>query len=55
VILNTYVEFEGSSKEKVIELLNKLNIDLDATTTMDAQDIYLSKGYTQGQLNDLKF
>jgi adenylate cyclase class 2 len=53
--LNTYVEFEGSSKEKVIELLNKLYIDLDTTTTMDAQDIYLSKGYTQEQLNDLRF
>jgi adenylate cyclase class 2 len=54
-LLNTYVEFEGSSKEKVIEVLNKLDIDISSTTTMDAQDIYLSKGYTQEDLNDLRF
>jgi adenylate cyclase class 2 len=54
-LLNTYVEFEGSSKEKVIEVLNKLDIDVSETTTMDAQDIYLSKGYTQEDLNDLRF
>lgn len=53
--LNTYVEFEGESKEAVINLLDKLEINLEETTTMDAQDIYLSKGFTLEDLNNLKF
>lgn len=53
--LNTYVEFEGRSKEAVINLLDKLQITLDETTTMDPQNIYLSKGFTLDDLNNLKF
>ena len=53
--LNTYVEFEGESKEAVLDILQKLDIPLENTTTMDAQDIYLSKGFTLEDLNNLKF
>lgn len=53
--LNTYVEFESSNEESIKSLLNKLNIDIKDTTTMNAQDIYLSLGYTQEDLNDLRF
>ena len=53
--LNTYVEFEGKTKEEVLEALEKLNIGIEETTTMDAQDLYLSKGFTLEELNNLKF
>ena len=53
--LNTYVEFEGKSKEAVFSLLKLLGIQEDDVTTMDAQDIYLANGYTLEDLNDLKF
>ncbi len=53
--LNTYVEFEGKSKEAVFSLLKLLGIEEDDVTTMDAQDIYLANGYTLDDLNDLKF
>ncbi|MBQ9266984.1 MAG: CYTH domain-containing protein [Clostridia bacterium] len=53
--LNTYVEFEGKSKEAVFEILKVLNIDEKDVTTMDAQDIYLANGYTLEDMNDLRF
>lgn len=53
--LNTYVEFESSDEEKIKSLLNKLNIDMKDTTTMNVQAIYLSLGYTQEEMNDLRF
>ena len=53
--LNTYVEFEGKSKEAVFSLLKSLDIAEDEVTTMDAQDIYLANGYTLEDLNNLKF
>lgn len=53
--LNTYVEFEGSNEQQIFNLLKKLNIDKNQITTMDAQDIYLSKGYTLEELNNLTF
>ncbi|MBQ9313745.1 MAG: CYTH domain-containing protein [Clostridia bacterium] len=53
--LNTYVEFEGKSKEAVLHILKLLEINESDVTTMDAQDIYLAKGYTLEDLNDLKF
>ena len=54
-MLNTYVEFEGKNEEVIINLLNKLGISRDEVTTLDAQDIYMSLGFTQEDLNDLKF
>ena len=53
--LNTYVEFEGKSKEDVFALLKLLDISEDEVTTMDAQDIYLANGYTKEDMNDLRF
>lgn len=53
--LNTYVEFEGKSKEDVFALLKLLDIQEDEITTMDAQDIYLANGYTLEDMNDLRF
>jgi len=53
--LNTYVEFESNNEENIKNVLNKLNIDMKDTTTMNAQDIYLSLGYTQEDMNDLRF
>lgn len=53
--LNTYVEFEGKSKEAVFSLLKQLDIKEKDVTTMDAQDLYLANGYTLEDMNDLKF
>lgn len=53
--LNTYVEFEGKSKEAVFDLLKLLGINENDVTTMDAQDIYLANGYTLEDMNDLRF
>lgn len=53
--LNTYVEFESNNEENIKKVLDKLNIDIEETTTMNAQSIYLSLGYTQEDLNDLRF
>ena len=53
--LNTYVEFEGKSKEAVFSLLKQLDIKEEDVTTMDAQDLYLANGYTLEDMNDLKF
>jgi adenylate cyclase class 2 len=53
--LNTYVEFEGKSKEAVFDLLKYLAIDESAVTTMDAQDIYLATGFTLEDMDDLRF
>ena len=53
--LNTYVEFESNNEENIKSLLNKLSIDIKDTTTMNAQGMYYSLGYTQEDLNDLRF
>lgn len=53
--LNTYVEFESNNEENIKKVLDRLNIDIEETTTMNAQSIYLSLGYTQEDLNDLRF
>ena len=53
--LNTYVEFEADCEEKIKKVLDKLDIDIKDTTTMNAQSIYLSLGYTKEDLNNLKF
>lgn len=53
--LNTYVEFEGESKEDVLKALERLGINLSDVTTMDAQDIYLANGFSLEDLNCLKF
>lgn len=53
--LNTYVEFESNNEENIKSLLNKLNIDINDTTTMNTQGMYLALGYTQEDMNDLRF
>ena len=53
--LNTYVEFESNNEENIKKVLNKLKIDIKDTTTMNAQGMYLALGYTQEDMNDLRF
>lgn len=53
--LNTYVEFEGNSEEEIIKVMELLGYKYEDATTDDAQDIYMSLGYTQEDLNNLKF
>lgn len=53
--LNTYVEFEGKSEASLYAVLDKLGIPHTNVTTMDTQDIYLSKGFTLEDMNNLKF
>ena len=36
-------------------MLNKLEIDIKDTTTMNTQGMYLVLGYTQEDMNDLRF
>lgn len=52
--LNTYVEFESDSLEKIKNVMKKLALDYNETTTKDAQDIYLDEGFTLDDLNCLK-
>ena len=53
--LNTYVEFEADSLDKIKEVIKMLGFDYKDAVTEDAQDIYMSLGYTQEDLNNLKF
>jgi len=53
--LNTYVEFEANSEEQIKEVFKILNLDYKDAITDNAQDIYMSMGYTQEDLNNLKF
>ncbi len=53
--LDTYVEFESSSIDKIKEVIKILNLDYEAAITDNVEDIYLNKGYTKENLNNLKF
>ena len=53
--LNTYVEFEGNSEEEIIKVIKLLDYKYEDAITDDAQDIYMSLGYMQEDLNYLKF
>jgi uncharacterized protein (UPF0371 family) len=53
--LNTYVEFESDSLDKIKEVINLLGFDYNDAVTDDADDIYMSLGYTREDLNNLKF
>ena len=53
--LDTYVEFEAESLDKIKEVIDLLGFDYKDAVTQDAQDIYMSLGYTQEDLNNLKF
>lgn len=53
--LNPYVEFEGDSEEKIKEVFLILGLDYKYAITDNAQDIYMSLGYTQEDLNNLRF
>ena len=53
--LNTYVEFEADSLDKIKEVIKILEFDYKDAVTLDAQAIYMSLGYTQEDLNNLKF
>ena len=53
--LNTYVEFESCSLDKIKEVIDLLGFSYNDAVTQDAQDIYMSLGYIQEDLNNLKF
>ena len=53
--INTYAEFESDSLDKIKEVISLLGYNYEDATTDDAQDIYMSQGYTQEDLNNLKF
>ena len=53
--LDTYVEFESYSLDKIKDVIALLDFDYNDAVTQDAQDIYMSLGYTQEELNNLKF
>lgn len=53
--LNTYVEFEADSLEKIKEVIKILEFDYKDAVTADAQDLYIGLGFTQEDLNNLKF
>jgi len=53
--LNTYVEFEGNSEKQIKDVFKLLGLDYKDAITDNAQDIYMNLGYTQEDLNNLKF
>ena len=53
--LNTYVEFESGSLDKIKEVIDLLGFNYNDAVTQDADDIYKSLGYTKEDLNNLKF
>ena len=53
--LNTYVEFEGNSESQIKDVFKLLDYKYEDAITDNAQDIYMSLGYTQEDLNNLKF
>jgi adenylate cyclase, class 2 len=53
--LNPYVEFEGPNENKIKEVMKKLKLNYNETTTLNVQDIYFRNGYTKEDLNNLEF
>lgn len=53
--LNTFVEFEAKSIDKIKEVCKLLELDYSKAITDNVQDIYLKKGYKKEDLDDLKF
>ena len=53
--LNTYVEFEGNSEDQIKDIFNLLEYNYEDSTTDNVQTIYMNLGYTQEDLNKLKF
>ena len=53
--LNTFVEFESKSLDKIKNLFELLNLDYSKAITDNIQDIYLNEGYSEKDLNNLKF
>lgn len=53
--LKDFVEFEASTKEKIYKVLEKLGFKKSDTTTKIAQDFYYDIGFTDENMNNLKF
>lgn len=53
--LNTYVEFESDSIDKIKDVFQMLELDYKKAITDNTQDIYMSMGYKEEDLNNLKF
>lgn len=53
--INTYVEIEAKTKEKVNNVIDILKEYGNCVTASNVQEIYEQKGFTQDELNNLKF
>jgi len=51
----TYVEIEGKDEQEILKILNKLEISIEYTTTLDVESIYQHYGFSKEKLNILKF
>lgn len=55
-MIPTYLEIEGSSIEKVEEMLKKLDLDENKITALSPQDIYIETyGIDINSIKELKF
>lgn len=53
--VNTFVEFEGKNEDDIKNVVKKLGMNFEESTTMDVHSIYLSLGYNQEEMNNLSF
>jgi len=54
-LINTFVEFEGNDEESIKEVVKKLGMNFEDSTTQDVHSIYLALGYTEEDMNNLSF
>lgn len=51
----TYMEVEGASKEEVLKILEKLEINKNDITTLDVDSIFEHYGFDLSKIKELKF
>ena len=53
-LIPTYLEIEGKSEQEVYQVLEKLGISRDSSTSRDVEGIYFDYGYNLEEIYDLK-
>ena len=53
--VNTFVEFEGKNSCCIEDVICKLGMNFQDSTTLDVKSIYLSLGYKEEDMNNLSF